>query len=227
VHFTCRAAHILCLGSHITCRGSHTNVVGQTLHVVGYMSWVTTHPRVRRFDVVGNILMSWVTILMSWVTTHPRGEIQKSSWTDDLVSRSFFSCGHVVACVRTMDITINLQELVTLHQRKQFIQSPLSQFTSAKEIPAGEVVVCSDSSLANFTIGKVVTSGDVIQLPKDHQDGTEAELFVSEFNKTRTVTADPGLCVCVCVFSFYLHAASARYLLYFVLVFFCVCVDVC
>ena len=99
-----------------------------------------------------------------------------------------------------MEFAINLRELISLHKRKKFSLSPLTRYAAATDIPEGDVVVCSDSHLAKYTIGKVMTAGATVQLPQDHADGTEAELFVAEYDKIRPVQPDPGLCVFLCCF---------------------------
>ena len=45
-------------------------------------------------------------------------------------------------------------------------------------------------------------AGETRQLPKGHEDGEEAELFVAPYNKTRAVPADTGLLLFVHCFWF-------------------------
>ena len=141
-------------------------------------------------------------------------EIQKTSWTRSCRRAGCCLVAASVALCAMGSYEINLRELLQLHARKKFPKSPITRFANASEIPVGAVVICSDSKLANYTLGTVLHAGKAQPLPKGHPDGKSGELFVLEYHKKRAAPVTPGLLfVCFVLSAFVLRV---RY-------FYCVC----
>ena len=91
---------------------------------------------------------------------------------------------------------VNLREYWDLARKHPEM---LVKYSDPASIPAGAVVICSGDNFDEGcdVLGKVQYAGQSVQLPADHPDGCEGEIFVNPYNKTRLQEADPGQVFCL------------------------------